>query len=620
SQHALGVEVKKVEVEEGQGSVLLPCEFPTFFYDNCSVEWSRSDLNPSTVHLRQDKGDHLQNQNQNYRGRTSMRTDALEYGELRLSLTHPSVNDTGNYICSTLCHGDKVRQFKVQLKVRKVPVPTWVPVLVVLLVLLVLGAVIGGVLWHRRSKSNTDPQVEVDSGVESVLLPWRTNVPLTDDVTVEWADVENRKVHVYQNGSDHPEEQDRRYSDRTEMKKDLKTGDFSLTMKHVTSVDTNIYTCTVYSRDGNILSRKYVFLKVRVPQVEVDSGVESVLLPWRTNVPLTDDVRVKWTDQFYRKVHVYQNGSDDPEEQDRRYRGGTEMKKDLKTGDVSLTLKYPTWDDSGRFLCTIYSNHGNILVRKDVELKVRVPQVVEVDSGVESVLLPWRTNVPLTDDVRVEWTDKNNWKVHVYQNGSDDPEEQDRRYRGGTEMKKDLKTGDVSLTLKYPTWDDSGRFLCTIYSNHGNILMRKDVELKVRVCQVEVEEGAESVLLPFRTTPDLPGDTKVMWYHYEPEPVMVVHLYQNGSDQSDEQNQFYRGRTEMNEDLLRTGDLSLRLKNPTETDSGEYGCGVESRDIWRLTTVRLKVKGTVQVQGPTEDIRTSSSSPDPTPLLADSPL
>ncbi|KAM9414347.1 uncharacterized protein KZ484_023906 [Pholidichthys leucotaenia] len=512
SQHALGVEVKKVEVEEGQGSVLLPCEFPTFDCDNCSVEWSRSDLNPSTVHLHQDKGDHLQNQNQNYRGRTSMRTNALEYGELRLSLTHPSAYDTGNYTCSILHHGWKVRQFKVQLKVRKAPVPTWVPVLVVLLILLVLGAVIGCVLWSCRSKSNTVPQVvEVDSGVESVLLPWRTNVHLTDDVTVEWTDVENRKVHVYQNGSDHPEEQNSRYRGGTEMKKDLKTGDVSLTMKHVTSVDRNIYTCTVYSRDGNRRSSK------------------------------------------------------------------------------------------------------------DVNLKVRGQYEQRVDSGVESVLLPWRTNVPLTDDVTVEWTEWNR-KVHVYQNGSDHPEEQDRRYRGGTEMKKDLKTGDVSLTLKYPTWDDSGRFLCTIYSNHGNILMRKDVKLKVRVCQVEVEEGAESVLLPFRTTPDLPGDTEVKWCRYKPEPVMIVHLHQNGSDQSDEQDQLYRDRTEMNEDLLRTGDVSLRLKNPTETDSGEYGCGVESRDIWRWTTVMLQVKGTVQVQGPTEDIRTSSSSPDPTPLLADSPL
>ncbi|KAM9321774.1 uncharacterized protein KZ484_021898 isoform 2-T2 [Pholidichthys leucotaenia] len=487
SQHALGVDVQKVEVEEGQGSVLLPCEGPTFECDNCSVEWSRSDLNPSTVHLRQDQGDHLQNQNQNYRGRTSMITNALEEGELRLNLTHPSVDDTGNYTCSIRYRGRKLRQFKVQLKVQKVPVPTWVTVLVVVLVLLVLGgAVIGGVLWYYRSKTNTVLQVEVDSGVESVLLPWRTNVHLTDDVTVEWTDKENRKVHVYQNGSDHPEQQDGRYRGQTEMNKDLKIGDFSLTMKHVTSVDTNMYTCTVYSRDGNKLSSKDVTLKVRVPQVEV-----------------------------------------------------------------------------------------------------------EVDTGVESVLLPWRTSVPLTDDVTVEWTDKENIKVHVNQNGSDHPEEQFYLYRGRTEMNKDLKTGDVSLTLKYPTSVDSGSFFCTISSNHGNILMRKEVELEVRDCQVEVEEGAESVLLPFRTTPDLPGDTEVVWRRYRPRPVMMVHLYQNGSDQSDEQNQFYRGRTEMNEDLLRTGDLSLRLKNPTETDSGGYGCRVESRErkIWRWTRVMLKVKG-----------------------------
>ncbi|KAM9306115.1 butyrophilin-like protein 2 [Pholidichthys leucotaenia] len=569
SQHALGVEVKKVEVEEGQGSVLLPCEFPTFYFDNCSVEWSRSDLNPSTVHLRQDKGDHLQNQNQNYRGRTSMRTDALEYGELRLNLTHPSVYDTGNYTCSILRHGDKVRQFKVQLKVRKAPVPTWVPVLMVLLVLLILGGVVGGVLWSRRSKSNTG---KMNEGKDISRMFWFCgSIVLMQRLQTTTSHVETEKTQ------------------------------------------SELLMC---------VQLRFWFPVLSVPQVvEVDSGVESVLLPWRTNVPLTDDVRVEWTDKENRKVHVYQNGSDHPEEQDRRYRGGTEMKKDLKTGDVSLTMKHVTPEDTNIYTCTVYSRDGNRRSSKVVFLKVRVPQVeVEVDSGVESVLLPWRTNVPLTDDVTVEWTDEENRKVHVYQNGSDDPEEQHRRYRGGTEMKKDLKTGDVSLTLKYPTWDDSGRFLCTIYSNHGNILVRKDVELKVRVCQVEVEEGAESVLLPFRTTPDLPGDTKVVWCRFKPGPVMVVHLYQNGSDQSDEQDQFYRDRTEMNEDLLRTGDLSLRLKNPTETDSGDYGCVVESRDIWRWTTVMLQVKGTVQVQGPTEDIRTSSSSPDPTPLLADSAL
>lgn len=109
------------------------------------------------------------------------------------------------------------------------------------------------------------------------------------------------------------------------------------------------------------------------------------------------------------------------------------------------------------------------------------------------------------------------------------------------------------------------------------------------VCQVEVEEGAESVLLPCKTTDNLPQDAKVRWIHYD--PYEMVHMYQNGSDQPDQQDQVYRDRTEMKEDLLRTGDLSLTLKSPTDRDGGRYRCIVTSRNIWRVKTVDLRVKG-----------------------------
>uniref|UniRef100_A0AAX7SBZ3 Ig-like domain-containing protein n=1 Tax=Astatotilapia calliptera TaxID=8154 RepID=A0AAX7SBZ3_ASTCA len=406
----------------------------------------------------------------------------------------------------------------------------------------------------------------------------------------------------------------------------LKTGDFSLTLKYPTDRDTKIYTCAVYSREGNIMFKKAVNLKVKVCQVEVQEGVESVCLPFKTTANLPRDVVVEWQCGEM-MVHVYENGSDQPEEQDEYYRERTKMNEDmLKTGDLTLTLKQPIDWDSGEYSCEV-SNRDNRMNRiwrhKTVLLIVKVPQV-EVESGVESVQLPCHTTFHLSADAKVEWMDSytdvgiSNRKVHVYENGSDQPEKQHQVYRDRTKMNEDLlKTGDLSLALKHPTDGDNRTYTCTVYSSEGNILLKKQVELKVGVCQVEVNEGAESVQLPFKTTQNLPEDAEVEW---RDSLNKKAHVYQNGSDQADKQHQGYRDRTKMNEDLLKTGDLSLTLKHPTDGDSGEYSCEVSMNGRIRYKTVQLKVKGRVQVQDQTGDIRNRSSSIDPTPLMADQSL
>ncbi|XP_033182554.1 uncharacterized protein LOC113168717 [Anabas testudineus] len=315
--------------------------------------------------------------------------------------------------------------------------PSWAKALLILLVLLVvLLLVTGGLLVHFRQYFMSVYQVEVDSGVESVLLPCETTVQLPEDVKVEWTDRDNWKVHVYQNDSDQIEEQHQFYRDRTEMKRNLlKTGDLSLTLKYPTDKDRDrrTFTCTVYNREGNILMKKQVELKVRVCQVEVEEGVESVQLPFRTTGDLPEDTTVCWRRVEPKPatvVHKYENGSAQPKKQNQFYRDRTEMKRNLlKTGDLSLTLKNPKVRDTGRYVCEVDGIDGNWLRKKTVLLQVKVKKV-EVDSGVESVLLPYEITVELPEYVKVEWTDRDKRTVHVYQKDSDKTGEQHQLYRG----------------------------------------------------------------------------------------------------------------------------------------------------------------------------------------------
>ncbi|XP_030580628.1 uncharacterized protein LOC115776959 [Archocentrus centrarchus] len=360
--------------------------------------------------------------------------------------------------------------------------------------------------------------------------------------------------------------------------------------------------------------------------VEVNEGENYILLPCLYSDYVPDDPTVMWTrnDLDPKDVHLRGEGGDDLRGQNQRYSGRTSMSPDaLDTGDFSLTLTTPELNDSGSYTCSI-SNQINELRVTDIQLQVKDQQVeVKVEERSESVILPCKTSPDLPKDTRVEWTrsEPELVIVHEFSNVSEPLKKQDERYCGRTMMNEDLlRTGDLSLTLKYPTQRDTGGYICTIY--RGKDILRQKVVLQVKepfpfwikallvllvivvaisgglifhfrqyfmsVYKVEVDSVVESLQLPCKTTAFLLKDAKVEWKDSENRK---VHVYQSGSDQPGEQDDFYRRQTEMKRNLLKTGDLSLTLKQPKASDT--YTCTAYNKDgnILMKKQVVLKVKG-----------------------------
>ncbi|PWA14624.1 hypothetical protein CCH79_00020703, partial [Gambusia affinis] len=211
---------------------------------------------------------------------------------------------------------------------------------------------------RRGSDEDTVYKVEVDSGMKFVTLPCKTIVRLPKAVTVTWRNNTSRLVH-HQGCDKKLEEQHKQYKDRTEMKGNFQFGDFSLILKNPTDRDTDTYTCTISDRWGKVLIKKQVLLYVEVQQVEVKAqeGEESAVLPCKTAAHVEEDDTVEWTrtEPEFMIAYVYQNGSNKAKEQDKFYYKRTIMNKEqVKSGDLSLILKYPTERDSGVYICTFY--------------------------------------------------------------------------------------------------------------------------------------------------------------------------------------------------------------------------------------------------------------------------
>ncbi|KAL0970541.1 hypothetical protein UPYG_G00243520 [Umbra pygmaea] len=97
------------------------------------------------------------------------------------------------------------------------------------------------------------------------------------------------------------------------------------------------------------------------------------------------------------------------------------------------------------------------------------------------------------------------------------------------------------------------------------------------VCQSEpvVSVAGDDVILPctLRNTVSTVNavDEVVEWQRRDLRP-KEVHFYRNRVDYNADQNPSYRGRTSLFKDEMKNGNISLKLRNVTVSDAGNYTC------------------------------------------------
>ena len=80
--------------------VILPSHLnPNTSAVSVTLEWTRPDLKPRFVYVRQGRRELLHLQNPAFTGRTSLFIEELQNGNVSLKLSNVKISDTGTYRC-----------------------------------------------------------------------------------------------------------------------------------------------------------------------------------------------------------------------------------------------------------------------------------------------------------------------------------------------------------------------------------------------------------------------------------------------------------------------------------------------------------------------------------------
>ncbi|KAL0970566.1 hypothetical protein UPYG_G00243810 [Umbra pygmaea] len=107
-------------------------------------------------------------------------------------------------------------------------------------------------------------------------------------------------------------------------------------------------------------------------------------------------------------------------------------------------------------------------------------------------------------------------------------------------------------------------------------------------------DAGDDIILPCYLKPNISAeDMRVQWFrerHKIPDPNTVVHLYQDGRDQNEDQILSYKGRTALFKEEMKKGNASLKLRHVQGYDDGFYQCLVKSESWYEEARIQVQVK------------------------------
>ncbi|XP_026178963.1 polymeric immunoglobulin receptor-like isoform X2 [Mastacembelus armatus] len=245
---------------------------------------------------------------------------------------------------------------------------------------------------------------------------------------------------------------------------EMKDGDFSVILKNVRISDTGSYECQVGTNGNKPKLINNMSLKVEYPEKTAKPGEDVVLqcqVPTDAEIVMTRWSRPDLKSEGY--VYIFKDGRLDVSSQHEAFRGRVDLRDpEMKEGDFSVILKNVRISDTGSYECYVGTNGNKPKLINNRSLEVEYP-VITAEPG-QTVTLPCRA--PSNSEIRtVEWTrpDLDPKYVFVYWNNQPDPVNQHPSFKERVELKdSQMKDGDVSVTLKNVTFNDTGTYECRV--------------------------------------------------------------------------------------------------------------------------------------------------------------